>query len=227
MRAASQGQHGRLGNDLRILAGFRPLVNSTIFRRLKTYGTKLPRCEVWRIEMSERRDVHLASGLLAGIAGGLVASWIMNEFMAKAGPSLQKAVQRDDSGGEEQEPVGPKPDDATMKTADAVVSTVTGGRHLSHEGREKGGPIVHYAFGALMGATYGAIAEGLPEATFGFGTAFGAALFAGADLVAVPALNLSGSPADAPVSSLATPLAAHLVYGTVTEAVRRLVRLLL
>ena len=78
-----------------------------------------------------------------------------------------------------------------------------------------------------MGATYGAIAEGIPQATFGLGTAFGAALFAGADLVAVPALNLSGSPSDAPVSSLTTPFAAHLVYGAATEAIRRLVRALL
>ena len=175
--------------------------------------------------MGEQRSVHLASGILAGIAGGLVASWIMNEFMENVGPSLQKAVRGD--GSEQQESVGPKPDDATMKTADAVVSTVTGGRHLSHEGREKGGPIVHYAFGAIMGATYGAIAEGLPDATFGFGTAFGAALFAGADLVAVPALNLSASPADTPVSSLTTPFAAHLVYCAATEAVRRLIRALL
>lgn len=174
--------------------------------------------------MSERNGAHLASGIVAGIAGGLVASWLMNEFMENVGPSLQKAVEGNDSAGEDQEPVGPKPDDATMKTADAVVSTVTGGRHLSHEGKEKGGPIVHYAFGAIMGATYGALAEGVPATTFGFGTAFGAALFAGADLVAVPALELSGSPGDAPVSTLATPFAAHLVYGAATEVVRRLVR---
>ncbi|HXS76699.1 MAG TPA: DUF1440 domain-containing protein [Terracidiphilus sp.] len=177
--------------------------------------------------MSERNGAHLARGIVAGIAGGLVASWLMNEFMENAGPALQKTVEKKDSSGEQQEPVGPKPDDATMKTADAVVSTVTGGRHLSHEGKEKGGPIVHYAFGALMGATYGAIAEGIPQTTFGFGTAFGAALFAGADLVAVPALNLSESPSDAPVSSLATPFAAHLVYGAATDVVRRLVRALL
>jgi putative membrane protein len=177
--------------------------------------------------MGEQRNAHLASGIVAGIAGGLVAAWVMNEFMENVGPSIQKAVQGEESAGEHQEPVGPKPDDATMKTADAVVATVTGGRHLSHEGKEKGGPIVHYAFGAIMGAAYGAVAEGIPESTFGFGMAFGAALFAGADLVAVPALNLSGSPSDAPASSLATPFAAHLVYGAVTEAVRRLVRVLL
>ena len=178
--------------------------------------------------MSDNREIHLARGIVAGIAGGLVASWVMNEFMENLGPQLQKAVQGNDAPQSQQQPQdGEKPDDATMKTADAVVAAVTGGQHLSHEGKEKGGPIVHYAFGALMGAVYGAIAEEMPKATTGFGTAFGAALFTGADLVAVPALNLSQSSGNEPVSSLATPFAAHLVYGAATEAVRRLVRALL
>jgi putative membrane protein len=175
--------------------------------------------------MSSRNNTHIASGIVAGIAGGLVASWVMNVFMENLGPQIQKAVEGDDAQGNgEQLQNEEKGDDATMKTADAIVSTVTGGRHLSHEGKEKGGPIVHYSFGAVMGGLYGALAEGVPQATAGLGTAFGAALFTGADLVAVPALNLSGSVRDAPVSSLATPLAAHLVYGATTEAVRRLVR---
>jgi putative membrane protein len=152
----------------------------------------------------------------------------MNEFMENLGPQIQKAVEKGDASTPPRRPQdGEEPDDATMKTADAVVATLTGGRHLSHEEKEKGGPIVHYAFGALMGAVYGAIAEEMPTATIGFGTAFGAALFTGADLVAVPALNLSQSSGDEPVSSLATPFAAHLVYGAATEAVRRLVRALL
>jgi len=174
--------------------------------------------------MNGRKNGHLASGILAGLAGGLVASWIMNEFIENLGPSLRKALEGDGASAlQEPQQDEEKPDDATMKTADAVVSAITGG-NLSHEGKEKGGPIVHYAFGAIMGGIYGAVAEGIPETTFGFGTAFGAALFTGADLVAVPALNLSGSSGDAPVSSLATPFAAHLVYGAATETVRRLVR---
>jgi uncharacterized membrane protein YagU involved in acid resistance len=178
--------------------------------------------------MSEGNGAHLARGIVAGIAGGLVASWIMNEFMENLGPPLQKAVQGENAASSQKQPEnGDTPDDATMKTADAIVSTVTGGRHLSREGKEAGGPIVHYAFGALMGAVYGAIAEEMPTATKGFGTAFGAALFTGADLVAVPALNLSQSPENEPASSLATPFAAHLVYGAATEAVRRLVRAML
>lgn len=178
--------------------------------------------------MSERKTAHIASGIVAGIAGGLVASWLMNVFMENLGPQLQKAVQGDEAETTQKQPQNQeRPDDATMKTADAVVSTLTGGRHLSQGEKEKAGPIVHYSFGAMMGGIYGAVAEGMPHATAGLGMAFGAALFTGADLVAVPALHLSGSSDDAPVSSLATPFAAHLVYGLTTEAVRRLVRAIL
>jgi putative membrane protein len=179
--------------------------------------------------MSERNSTHLASGILAGIAGGLVASWVMNEFMENFGPKLQEAVEAAEGGtpkkhsASNQEPG----EDATMKTADAVVATVTGGRHLSYEQKKIGGPVVHYAFGALMGGVYGALAEVIPETTAGLGTSFGSALFVAADLFAVPALNLSQSAEGAPISSLASPFAAHIVYGLTTEAIRRLVRAVL
>lgn len=170
----------------------------------------------------------LGAGLIAGAIGGLFASWVMNVFMENAGPKIQQAAQKLDhsapqqSTSQSQSDSEPK-EDATMKTADAVVSTVTGGRHLSIEGKQKGGPIVHYAFGALMGALYGVGAEYSSMVRAGFGTVFASALFAGADLWAVPTLHLSGS-SDTSVSSLATPFSAHVVYGVTTEGVRRLVR---
>ena len=168
-------------------------------------------------------------GMVAGAIGGLAASWIMNVFMAQAGEAVTHAAEHLGGSAHQPKPAphqnGNKPKiDATMKTADAIVSTVTGGRHLSLQGEQKGGPIVHYAFGALMGAIYGAAVEYAPAARAGFGTAFGSAVFTGADMIAVPALGLSGSSAGAPVSSLASPLSAHIVYGVTTEAVRRLVR---
>lgn len=190
--------------------------------------------------MGEQNGRHLVRGVVAGVAGGLVASWVMNVFMEQAGPKITEAAgqmmgdQPQDDGNQQNKPSAqdreskdePK-QDATMKAADAIVSTVTGGRHLSMEERQKGGPVVHYAFGALMGGLYGAVAEYSPSARSAFGTTFGSALFVGADLVAVPAFHLSGSPKDAPTSTLATPFAAHLVYGTITEGVRRLVRAIL
>lgn len=168
-------------------------------------------------------------GMVAGAIGGLAASWVMNVFMARAGEAVTHAAEHLDGSAHKPKPAPPQNDgepkiDATMKTADAIVSTVTGGRHLTLKQEQKGGPIVHYAFGALMGAIYGAAVEYAPAARAGFGTAFGSALFTGADMIAVPVLGLSGSSKDAPVSSLASPFSAHVVYGVTTEAVRRMVR---
>lgn len=114
-----------------------------------------------------------------------------------------------------------------MKTADAVASTVSGGRHLSWEERQQAGPFVHYAFGGLMGGLYGGMVELWPGVDSGFGTAFAAALFTGADLIAVPALNLGPPPDAQPAGAPASHLAAHLIYGIMTESVRRAVRLLI
>lgn len=167
-------------------------------------------------------EKHLVRGVLAGIAGGLVASWVMNEFSSTVGQKISKAVETP----EEQQQLKQQSDgeDATMKAADKVVETVTGGRHLSHEQREVGGPIVHYAFGALAGGVYGALAEYSELSRTGFGTTFGTLLFLGADLIGVPAAGVGQWPTEYPVSSLANPLATHLVYGATTELVRRLVR---
>jgi putative membrane protein len=174
----------------------------------------------------------LGAGMVAGAIGGLAAAWVMNVFMENAGPKVQQVAQKFDHSAQQQQQSSqsqsssddqPK-EDATMKTADAVVSAATGGRHLSLEAKKKGGPIVHYAFGALMGALYGMGAEYSSTVRSGFGTTFGSILFAVADLWAVPALGLSGSSSNAPISSLATPFSAHIVYGATTEGVRRLVR---
>jgi uncharacterized membrane protein YagU involved in acid resistance len=167
-------------------------------------------------------EKHIVRGILAGVAGGLVASWVMNEFSATLGEKLSKAVE----SPEEQQQLKQQSDgeDATMKAADKITETVTGGRHLTHEQREVGGPIVHYSMGAVMGGLYGALAEYSAAARSGFGTTFGGLLFASADLFGVPAAKLGPWPNQYPISSLANPLATHLVYGATTELVRRLVR---
>jgi putative membrane protein len=168
-----------------------------------------------------RRHGRIARGVLAGMAGGLVASWTMDEFQAlwsKAAKRLQEnGKQRQPGQGESQA----EADDATMKAADKLSRNLLG-YPLSAEAKKKAGPVLHYAFGAAMGAVYGVASELFPEVTRGFGTGFGAALFALADELAVPALGLSGKPADAPLSSHIYGLASHLVYGATAEGVRRL-----
>lgn len=181
--------------------------------------------------MSNQEQVqqpHVVRGVLAGVAGGLAAAWVMNVFMAGPGKKLKYVVQTEDENWrdevEEIATAGEPKEDATMKAADAIVHAATGGRHLSWEGREKAGPIVHYAFGALMGGIYGGLAECECGVTAGCGTSFGAVLFGGADLLAVPALHLAPPESGKLSRAQVTPFAAHLVYGAATEVVRRLVR---
>jgi putative membrane protein len=174
--------------------------------------------------MSKQKS--LLRGVLAGIAGGLAAAWVMNEFMAGPGQKLQHAVQSDAENWEQQAHSGEPKEDATMKAADALVHASTG-EHLSRSEKEKAGPVIHYAFGALTGGLYGGLAEYSGMVRSGFGTGFGGALFSTADLLAVPAFNLAPSATEQPATAQASPFAAHVVYGVTTELVRRIVRALL
>jgi putative membrane protein len=176
------------------------------------------------------KQKSLARGILAGMAGGLAAAWVMNDFMTGLGKKLQQSApsekeDRQQEASQEQSQQDQPQEDATMKAADAVAYTATG-EHLSHAQKEMGGPIVHYAFGALSGALYGGLAEYSPTVTSGFGTGFAGVLFSTADLLAVPALRLAPSPANQPASAHASPFAAHIVYGITTELVRRALRTL-
>src|ERR1041385_2513085 len=89
-------------------------------------------------------------GMVAGAAGGLAGAGAMNQAHA-AIAKLKKQRQQTENPAEESE-------DATMKAADKVLS-IAAGRHLTHEQKKMAGPVVHYAFGAVMGALYGAVTE--------------------------------------------------------------------
>lgn len=154
-----------------------------------------------------------AKGALAGLAGGLVASWTMEMFQA----ALSKTVQKQKQGGGEP---------ATVKVAEGVSEKVRD-HGLAQEEKEPAGEMVHYAFGGGAGAVYGMAAEALPKAAAGWGTVFGAVLWVLADEVGVPSAGLGKWPADSPVPEQASAFAAHLVYGATTETVRRGVRRLL
>jgi putative membrane protein len=179
-----------------------------------TYGELDNRHSVWK-------------GAAAGLVGGLVASWVMNQFQAglsKATAAMQEGngQQRREPGPQQERPE-PESEDATMKAAGAIAETVLH-RSLTKQEKQTAGPIVHYAFGSTMGAVYGALAEVAPVTSAAFGAPFGTALWFGSDEVAVPAFGLSKPPTEYPASTHASALAAHVVYGITTDLVRRAVR---
>ena len=167
---------------------------------------------------------HPVRGVLAGVAGGLVAGWIMNQWSEGPGAKLTEQLETP----EEKDQIKQMSDgeDATMKTAEKLAETFEH-RQLSSFEKAREGPVVHYAYAALMGGLYGGLAEYSSLVRSGFGTTYASALFIGGDLVAVPALGLSKPLADYPATSYAGPFTAHLVYGATIELVRRIVRLIL
>jgi len=178
----------------------------------------------------------IAKGLVAGVAGGLVASVVMNQFQAvwsklmggeekpHGAQSLQQDLPDHGLSLELQKRGSDDPDDnAAVRTGNAV-SELVFNHKLSKSEKETAGTIAHYAMGATSGAIYGAAAEVLPITTIGEGIPFGAAVWAIADEAVVPALGLSKAGKEYPLSIHVYAIASHLVYGLTTEVVRRNVR---
>lgn len=175
----------------------------------------------------------LVKGAVAGLVGGLVASWTMNQFQAawsKATEGFEKphgaqSMQPSEGSTQGQFPDQDKEDqdDATVKAAKAISENVFG-HELQESEKKPAGAAVHYAFGTATGGLYGAAAEIAPEVTTGVGLPFGVAFWLVADEGAVPLLGLSKGPSEYPVSTHAYALASHLVYGLTAEVTRRAVR---
>src|SRR5579884_4083758 len=179
-----------------------------------------------------RRRPSLWKGMLAGMGAGLLAAWTMDQsqkLMEKASEAVKSASNShgDNNGfgdkalqqGPPQSQVEPqqKPqqqsdsEDATMKMARKIAQPLLH-RELTKDEARIAGPIVHYGFGAFVGAVYGGLAEFAPAVKVGMGSAFGSTVWATADEVGVPAMGLSEWPMQYPISSHANALAAHLVY---------------
>lgn len=162
-------------------------------------------------------------GLAAGLIGGLVASWTMNQFQVFTS-KLAKEMEKS-SGGQKkkEEPRKKEGDDATVKAASAISEGIFDHK-LTKSEKKVAGPAVHYALGTLTGGFYGAAAELAPIISTGAGLPFGAIFWLAADEAAVPALGLSKPPTEYPLSTHAAALAAHFVYGLTTDVVRRAIR---
>jgi len=177
------------------------------------------------------RDENMSiwKGVVAGLAGGLVASWTMNQFQAawtKMADNADKphgAQSRQPSEGSQSQDDAQEQDDATVEVA-KIVSQKVFDHQLQESEKKPAGAVVHYAFGTVSGGLYGALAEVSPQVTTVGGLPFGAAFWLLADEVSVPLLGLSKGPTEYPVSTHAYALASHLVYGVTAEFSRRALR---
>jgi putative membrane protein len=156
-------------------------------------------------EMNEQQHVKsLAKGLLAGLIGGLVAT---------AAKSIAEKIYPPRTHGEPEPP--------------SILAEKLAGHELVGTEKEIAEEAIHWGFGALTGAAYGALAEYYPAATSKDGAAFGMALTSLTHGSALPAMGLSAEPEEQTTRERTSEMASHVVYGMVTETVRRVVRKML
>ena len=161
--------------------------------------------------------MRILRGALAGAIAGLVGAYAMERFQKLWTETAEQARPKQVAGAAKDEPT-------TVRAAERVTETVLH-TELPEEVKPVAGEVVHYGMGMFSGAIYGTFAEILPIARAGNGLVFGAVLWWLADNTAVPAVGLSKKPSAYPPSTHAYALSSHLVYGLVTETVRRILRL--
>lgn len=146
----------------------------------------------------------LAKGLLAGLIGGLVAT---------AAKTFAEKIYPPRTPGE--------PDPLALLAHKFV------GHELVGTQKTTAVETIHWGFGALTGAAYGALAEYYPQATAKDGAAFGMALTSLTHGTGLPAPSLSDDAHEQTTRERTSEMATHVVYGIVTETVRRVIRKML
>jgi len=151
-----------------------------------------------------------AVGIAAGLAGGAA----MNVF------SRIVAGDRHGRGVQPRQAKRSPNVDAAVKTGVGAYRAVTG-HEPPRRLRPALGSASHYAFSASLGMTYAIASDTLPIIRTGFGTVFGALVWALADEIITPALGLSRSPRELPIGVHAYSLGGHEVFGATVEAITR------
>jgi putative membrane protein len=150
------------------------------------------------------RGRSLAKGLLAGLIGGLIAT---------AAKTVAERIYPPRTHGEPEPP--------------EVLAEKIAGHELAVRQKTAAAESIHWGFGALAGAAYGGVVEYFPAATSKDGAAFGMALSSLTHGTALPAMGLSAAPEEQTTRERTSEMATHVMFGVVTETVRRVVRKML
>jgi putative membrane protein len=150
------------------------------------------------------QEKSFVKGLVAGLIGGLAAT---------AAKSLAERIYPPRVEGQPEPP--------------ELLAVKLAGHDLDGPAKAVSAETIHWGFGATAGAVYGVVAEYFPAATAKDGASFGLALEALTHEGALPAMGLSAAPEEQTAREHTSEIATHLVFGVVTETVRRFVRKLL
>jgi putative membrane protein len=148
------------------------------------------------------RERSLAKGMLAGMIGGLVAT-VGKTLAERAFPPKTQAQPQ-------------------LLLAEKIAGKV--GHELSVREKKVVAHTLHWGFGAVAGAAYGGVAEYFPAATGKDGANFGMALATLTHEGGLPALGFIAAPKKQSGVEKTSEVLSYVVFGLVTETVRRFVR---
>jgi hypothetical protein len=159
--------------------------------------------------------------MLIGAAGGLAGTVAMN-YAQRVWTRAAGAVPPDSAGGKHDARDWQERGEGrnANELAAQAMATAIAGRRLTRTQLEIAAPLVHYSFGALLGALYGGAHLRCTRFSLRSGVAFGAAVWLLADEIAMPTIKLSQPTTERPVEMHLQSFAAHIVYGTVAEFAR-------
>ena len=143
----------------------------------------------------------LVKGALAGMVGGL------------AGAGAKMAAEHF---------FPPRPDGRTPPPV--ALTEKVAGRNLEGKERQVAQQTIHFVFGALAGAAYGALVEFEPSLAAWRGAAFGVTLNRITHEWLLPKMDLSAEPDRQPTQERISEWVTHAVYGVITDTARRVVR---
>ena len=146
----------------------------------------------------------LLKGMLAGMVGGIVATGVK---------TIGERIYPPRVHGEPEPP--------------AVLADKLSDHNLSGASKTAATEAIHWGFGALTGAAYGALAEFYPAATSKEGASFGLTVMALTHQSGLPALGLSEDSEQQTTREHTSEMVTHILYGVTTEVVRSFVRKLL
>jgi len=168
---------------------------------------------------SGSHDGDLFASVAGGFVGGLAACFAMERFQRALGRVSPEIGGVPGAGGQQYR--RPQSEPATFAAADRASEAIAG-RPVSPANRPLAGSAIHYAFGGAVGAIYGAAAARTPDVAAWGGLPFGASVWMAADEIGMPLVGLARVPTEYPVVDHATTLASHLIFGLITESVRRM-----
>jgi putative membrane protein len=149
----------------------------------------------------EARKRSMLKGALAGLVGGIAGA---------AAKAVAEKIYPPRIEGQTPPPV--------------VMAEQVAGHPLSNGQRELALQGIHWAFGAFVGAVYGAAVELEPKAGAWRGAAFGVALNRLTHETTLSKMGLTGPTARQSTRERQSEWVTHAVFGVVTDTVRRLVR---